>query len=178
MTVTEIFDLVLKTQAIGILLGFTLSAGKDYVNALSKARKQKRALLNELKSLKQQVTDKLDILDQMQEALKNSSLLSGISVRFSCRVYQSVIGDVLHVLTDKERNCLHVIYEYARVVDESMESFESAVKQEIAAAIVDEPKDALLGRLKDLKRTLGVMVELLDGYLAGNPADVFHLYDS
>src|SRR5437867_2578526 len=100
----------------GVDLGFILAAGYQEYKDWRHRQKVRKQLLQELRANLSMLPEKRRTLEAMLESLKNTQLLSGESVRFCSDIYGSLYPSVCEHFSIEERNSLHVIHEYLRVV--------------------------------------------------------------
>ncbi|MFV9646126.1 MAG: hypothetical protein ACNYWU_09915 [Desulfobacterales bacterium] len=158
---------------IGVFIGFILGEGARYIRYRIRISKLKRIIHDELKSLKNQIPLKEDIVQQIIAALKNQKVLSGQSVGSINIGYKKHISELNEHLSKLQRNCLHVIYENLRVADDFLDNFKKNIIETIKEKIVEEPFEAYTGYLEDIQRSYKVVSELIDSYLNKEVIDVF-----
>lgn len=77
-------------------------------------------------------------------------------------------------LSVKERNSLHLIYEYFRVVDSLMETYTREITEVLDTDEIDFRIQVAKTMMSDLIKRLTVTEDLKD-HLKGEPKDVFHV---
>ena len=160
---------------IGVVLGFGLSEFSQYVKYRGRIRRLRVVVTEELKSIRQQISQKTEILDQAITKLKQKRIRPTLSVHALTIGYRSVLGELYGHLGDLDRNCLHVIYEYLRVGDETMDRFETDIVRALKEKIIDDPYEMYAGRLGEVLSAYQQAEKLIDSYLEGKPIDVFHV---
>lgn len=163
---------------IGIFIGFFLGEGNRLVQENFRIRKLKKVLGAELRSVKVQIKDKEDILLQAIQACKTEQILPMISVRTVRTGYDAYLGDLYTAYSERERNCLHVIYERLRISDELMDSFHKDFQESLRAGVVKRPWDVAASQLDELLHSYDVIDGLIQSFLDGDPEDVFARPDS
>ena len=157
----------------GVVLGFFLGEGSRLIRDKLRINRHKELVRKELAAIKTQLVPKKDILQKAISKLKNNQILPTLSVHFITHGYDNTIKELYSHLTRKERQCLHVIYENLRVADLTMDRFESEIMVAIEKGVMDDPYEAFRDRFDDILNTLVDAESLIDGYLKGDPPDVF-----
>jgi len=91
---------------LGVTLGFFLNIVCDKYKLVKSHKNKKEAIMDELSTNLGIIPQKIDILKQMQDALRKSSILPGDNVSFSSPVYNNYIGDITYKLSKSERENL------------------------------------------------------------------------
>ena len=159
----------------GVVLGFVLSEFSQYIRYQHRIGRLKTIVAEELKSIRCQIDQKLDILSQAQECLGKKRILPTRSVRTLTTGYASALHELYGHLSDQERNCLHVIHEYLRISDDTMDRFETDILTAIKEKIFADPYSAYADHFSDLQINYENAKKLIDSYLEGIPIDVFHV---
>ena len=157
----------------GVLLGFLLGEGSRYARYRWEIWRNKRIIKTELQTILSQLPQKQDILRQALGKLKEKRFMSTLSVRAVTTGYHAVLDDLYPHLSLVERNCLHVVYERLRVMDEQMDGLEQTFISSVKDKIIGDPWSAYGGRLEELLESCAVIDDLARGYIAGSPVDVF-----
>jgi len=158
----------------GTVLGFILGEGNRILTRRRRIKGLKKLIVAELLAIRFQIPQKQDIVRQMDAALDQQQMLGGVSVRIANTGYRQHITELYEHLSPKQRNCLHVIHERLRVVDQFMEEFEERFEPAAQTKIVDNPRAAFRGRCTEMIENYETAIKLIDSYLAGDPIDVFH----
>ncbi len=160
---------------VGVLLGFGLGAGYEEFKERRNRKRYRAAIAAELKSNLHTIPQKLDTIQNMLAALKRGELLPGPAVRFSRTSYDEHFPALAAHLTDRERNSLHLIYEYFRVTDHILDTFGSDVAQALGTDQAEARAALATAMLSDLPNLLSLTEMLLQEHIAGKPRDVYHL---
>ena len=158
---------------IGVLLGFFLGEGYRLMLERYNIRKMKEVLQSELRSIKAQIKSKEDILLQAIQKFQTRHVLPTISVRTVRTGYDAYLGSLYLTYSERERNCLHVIYERLRISDEIMDSFDKDFQESLKSGLVEQPWDVAVSQLEELLRAYDVIDRLIQSFLDGTPEDVF-----
>jgi len=138
-------------------------------------RKIRKQLLQELRANLSMLPEKRRNLEAMLDALKQTKLLSGESVRFCSIIYGSLYPSVCEHFSIKERNSLHVIYEYLRVVDSTMSKYCDHVMENLDSHNLQIFVRMYLIQFGDLLKALSDVEDLIKHHLSGTPTDVLKL---
>jgi hypothetical protein len=160
---------------IGVALGFFLGVGYKEYRDWRERSKQKEALRNELRTNLHMVPQKRQTIEDIIAALNSGHLLFGDSVRFIDTFYTSYFSSVAPYLSVKERNSLHLIYEYFRVVDSLMETYVREITEVLDTDEIDFRIQVAKTMMSDLIKRLAVTEDLIKEHLKGEPKDVFHV---
>ncbi|HDL01749.1 MAG TPA: hypothetical protein ENH23_05910 [candidate division Zixibacteria bacterium] len=125
----KLIELLIGSQSfwaiVGVILGVALGEGIRWVRHCQRICTLKKIVCEELRSIKNQLIQKKDIINQAIDHLQKKALMSTMSVRLLGRGYQENIGELYIHLSDLERNCLHVIFERLRIADDLLDSLEN-----------------------------------------------------
>ena len=158
---------------VGVLLGFFLGEGYRLMLESYNIRKMKEVLQTELLSINAQIKSKEDILLQAIQSFQAGRVLPTISVRTVRTGYDAFIGTLYLIYSERERNCLHVIYERLRISDEIMDSFDKNFKESLKSGLIEQPWGVAVGQLEELLQSYDVIDGLIQSFLDGIPKDVF-----
>jgi len=160
---------------MGVIVGLVGGEGLRWVRYRVRLCRLRRAMTHELQSIRGQIPQKLDIVKDMRESLKDGKILSGDSVPVIDASWRQHGAELYLHLSAIQHNCLHVIYESMRHADRHMSSFESDYRHAVVEKVVTDPRGAFIGRLGELEQRLKLVSTLIDEYLSGKPRDVFYL---
>lgn len=160
---------------VGVFLGFILSEGKRWLDARSLKKTLRAALLQELGSIVRMTPSKLDILEQAENAFGMARVMPTKSTRFPRETYGRVLINAPEILTTQERDCLHIIYERLRVIDDSMDTMEERFNSITATHSIGQALPALVNSIHDMKEALYQTVELAKSVIEGNAVDVYQV---
>lgn len=167
------------TEAIwslfGVVLGFVLAEGAQWFK-LHRLRDQlRKSLLSELQSITRMVPSKVDVLNQAESHFKAERVMPTQSTRFPRDVYSRIIIETPEILKEWERDCLHIIHERLRVVDNSMDSMEERFVS-INSSYSHEQAIAAVGcSIDDLREALSQTSRLAQSVISGECVDVYAL---
>lgn len=163
---------------LGVFVGFTLSEGWSSYKARRTAKSLRRELDQELRAILRMLPFKKSTLEQAQESLSSNQFLSTFSTHFPRVVYDQLILTCSDELNTKERDCLHILYEHLRSLDDHMDDLESryvAIKQSNSE---NSALQMASGTLRDLMVNIGTCEKLTTSVLQKNPIAVFGDTDS
>ena len=158
---------------VGVFVGFLLAEVARFLRYRCRIHKLRSILREELKNIPAQIEQKKDIIRQAIDQLKNRSVLPTSSVRVLQTGYIENISELYTHLSERERNCLHVIYERIRIADDLLDNFESKFLTIVQEGIITDPYQFYFARFSDTLKSYDIVQELIKSYLAGNPEDVF-----
>ena len=161
------------SNLIFLLLGFFLNLACQIVAQWRRNRRIRTASKSELKALQFQLRDKSDIISKILRELEQGKLLPANSVRGMDLVYRNYIIELQLKLTPVERNCLHYIYEWVRILDFELEQFESSYAVHSESKGHDAATKYHAARLRDLRNLCDRAGDLIEKYLLGAPPKVF-----
>lgn len=163
---------------VGIVAGFL-------INTIWKAYKEKRKrkenlnqIIEELKSNFHEIHQKKDHIKKIINYLNQNKILPGQSVDFITTFYKSYLKELYPYLNGKERNSLHVIYQYFDLTDKIMKNFEHDILNFLSLKIMNSPREVYLvftRRFEELLTILEKTQELITKHLEGDPVDVFYI---
>ncbi|NOS67471.1 MAG: hypothetical protein HOO67_03870 [Candidatus Peribacteraceae bacterium] len=161
--------------AIGVILGFGLSEGSRYIRSKLRIRNLKRAMVEELKSIKYQILQKKETVRQIISALQQSKIQSGITIRTFDLAYKKYLPELYEHLSLKERNCIHTIYEHLLLNDELLANYEKELGDDLLRKVTKDPMGKHLSHLKDMLISYEQVEKWIESYIKGDPADVLHV---
>jgi hypothetical protein len=159
---------------VGVCLGFILGEGSRFARHRYDIRKKRRLLLEELKSIRGEIEQKIDLVSQIRKALAQGRFLPGMSVPIVSVAYNSVIRDLYPYLNNPARSCLHTIYERLFLGDEFLRDFERLFMEAQKEKIFEDAFNAFDTRMMNLEDSYHITAKLIDSYLSGHPIDVFN----
>lgn len=160
---------------IGVIIGFLLSLLGSHYKDHKRLKAIHLALNNELKSIQSQIPQKIDIINQICSNLDKGNFLSGVSVKFIRNIYLSYISELTIYLTEKERNCLHVIYEKSINADNILHNFEDRLREDYNNKMFSNPFKVHKIILEDIRKNLETVNVLISSFLEKKPTDVFYI---
>lgn len=164
----------LASVVLGVVLGFGLSVGYQECKERRERKKLKGALIEELRANLQMLPQKRDNVQQIIAHLKKDRLLPGRSVRFLTVFYDAHFPSLFPDLSVKERNSLHLLYEYFRAVDWLMQTYTDRIVETMGTEKIHDYVQLYLAMMGDIQQLLGLTEKLAAKHLEGKPEDVFH----
>ena len=163
---------------LGVVLGFCLSQGTDWVTGFKRRRKVRFAIESELRSLYNQIPQYIEIINHCISALKTSRVLPGECLPPKNNIYVALTSELPAILNIKDLNILHVIYSTVSLAHDFLCSSETRLKSDIREGIVDRPYDTYVHKFGDLVKALERTKYLINSFLKGSPIDVFSIDES
>jgi hypothetical protein len=157
---------------IGVILGFCLSAGYEEWKTWRNRKEMKTGLLEELRANLYMIPQKRDILQKIISQLSEGRLLPGASVRFLQVFYETHLPSIFHHLDIQERNSLHVLYEYFRIIDWLLETYADRIVEAMGTEKVNDCIRLYSAMMSDALDTLNLAEKLIKKHLDGKPEDV------
>lgn len=133
------------------------------------------ALKQELRANVYMLQQKRDIIEKTIRNLGADEFLPGLHTRFLTDVYDAHYGSITPHLTEKERASLHLLYEYFRRIDLTLESFTNDFIVSLGTERVHIYMELYKGMLADMVKLIDLATELGKSHLAGTPKDVLHM---
>lgn len=162
---------------IGVFVGFLLSEVAHWLKQRAERRERRAALISELRSIIRMIPSKLDILAQAQKCFTNARLMLTASTHFPKQAYSRLISTAPELLKADARDCLHVLHENLRIIDESMDGLEDRFNAIAEAHSIGQAVEAATGAIRDLEQALHVCKSLAQSVLDGAPVNVYQLQD-
>jgi hypothetical protein len=158
----------------GVLLGFALGAGWEYLRERKKRSRAKSFIRKELEANRTMIPQRIDLLTKMRQECTQARLLSGKGVGFMTAAFEQGMPVAYESFSILERDNLHFLYTYFNRTDEFMDTFiEDLTRMLETKGIKDPFRDyaKIIGDVIDnLKRT----EELISRFLEGSPVDVLY----
>ena len=159
---------------LGVIVGFILNEVSKLVKDKRLSKKLREALEDELNSNHFQLDQKIDIANQMKNALKKGNFLPGTSVPFASSVYDHHFPAILKDLSPIQRDNIRHIYSNLRVLDEINFSMEKSYKEDILESALADTNAAYIGKIDDVLNNYRVLKDLITSYLDGSPKDIYY----
>jgi len=158
---------------MGVVLGFALSIIYTNLKEYRKRRRLIKALKNELLINLDVTFKKEDILNQIIKCLPSKKILTGRSVKCCTVIYDTYISELSPYLKSVQRVYLHVIYSRLKNIDNYMDEFEDAIKNDIKEKIMKDVYKVYEIRLGELKISYQYIRELINEYISKKYRDNF-----
>lgn len=159
----------------GVALGFLLSEASQTVRAWHQRRRAARQLRAELESLAAQISQKRDVVAQAIGHLRSHRFIPTLSIPAVAMGYREFFPQLVAHLTPVERNCVHNIYERVLLADRVLDAFERNFLDALREGLIDDPYSAHADRFSEIDGAYLVAQDLIAGYLAGKPEDVYQV---
>jgi hypothetical protein len=159
----------------GVVIGYALNEISRVIRDAFKRKNIKNVIVEELISIKYQIDQKIDILNQAISALKNGDYLATESVPIITIGYETNINNIYSELNVRERNCLHVIYSRLKIAEDIMRKFEVDFLTNVTNKTIKNPFAMSIDRMEELIESYNVVKELIDSYQNDKPIDVFNI---
>lgn len=159
---------------VGVIAGFVLKELSDFLKEKLRARKYRIALDDELNTNLHQLSQKIDIANQMKTALSNDRFLGGLSVPFASSVYDHYFPYILKDMKSLQKDNVRHIYSTLKVIDGFMFDIEESFKNDSKGEAMADIKAAYIGKIDDVLQTYKIIQGLIIKYLAGTPVDIYY----
>ncbi len=160
---------------VGVALGFVLSSGYQECKERRERRRLHKELLNELRANLYLIPLKKDIIQKMITALNASNILPGDGVGFCMELFSNHYGEICQYMSIKERNSIHVIYDYLKTIDTTMGKCADDLMENVETPALRHYMSMYRAKLPDLLTSLDTAKDMIDLHLAGKPDDVFNM---
>lgn len=167
----------------GVVVGFGLGEGSRWVRGKLRIDRLRRMFREELKAMKQQIPEKKEMLLDAISALRGREAVPEIlAVPVIDVGYSNHFPEVYEHLSYRQRNCIHVIHHHLKIADRIMKSFKDEFMEVLernkrGASVLFDPWKTHIRRLESILTNYDNVERWIDGYLAGNPPDVFPQVD-
>ena len=162
----------------GIVIGFLLSEISSAYKK-NKERKDSRAsLVDEVRFNHEQTKNKIDILNQVINALENKSFLSTKCAKYSTTEFENLYHIVLPKLSILEKDNLRHLNSFYLTIDKLLDGFDESFKNdidntEVRQNTLESVYEAGIIQLDNIRESLKVSLNLSSNYLNGNPLPIF-----
>lgn len=157
----------------GVILGFVLGEASHITRRWFAMWCAKRNLAKELQTLLGVIPQKRHIIQQARDALRDKGILPTSGVPASRLGYDVYFVAALPLLSRVSRACLHNMYERMIWNDRFLDGFKDEIVTAIRDGIIDDPYAEYAGRLEEVDASYSFAAELIRGYLAGDPEDIY-----
>jgi hypothetical protein len=162
----------------GVVVGFLLSELSNAYKKSKERKDSKEAIFDEVRFNQEQTKNKIDILKQSIEALKQKRFLSIKCVKYSTTEYDNLYHIALPKLSLDQRDNLRHLHGFFIAIDKLLDSFEESFKSDIDNAsnrdnTLESVYDAAITQLSEIKQSLSENMELSVHLLEGNPLQIF-----
>ncbi len=163
---------------IGIFFGFLINTLWQTFKEKRKRKEKLNQIKEELESNFHEIHQKKNHIKKIISYLQQNKILPGYSVDFITTFYKSYLNELYPYLDGKERNSLHVIYQYFDVTDQMMNTFENDILNFLSLKIMNSPNEVyqvFAQRYAETITMLDKTQDLIAKHLEGNPVDVFYI---
>jgi len=158
---------------LGVVLGFALAEGTQWLKRHRLRKRLREALVAELQSINRMVPSKVDVLNQAESYFKEARVMPTQVTHFPRDIYSRVIVEAPEILENWERDCLHIIYERLRVIDVSMDSMKERFISMSSSYSSEQAISDAVGCIGDLKEALSQTSGLAQSVITGKCFDVY-----
>ena len=158
----------------GVIVGFVLNEMSKFFKDKSLSKKLKEALEDEMNANFYQLDQKIDIANQMKNALNQNSFLPGISVPFASSVFDHHFPSILKDLSPIQRDNIRHIYSNLRLLDKIIISLEKSYKEDFQEGALADTNAAYIGKIDDVLNNYKALKDLITSYLDGSPNNIYY----
>jgi len=163
---------------IGIIIGFILNKIWITWKERQKRKKNLKQIIIELEANYYTIHQKKDHCKKIISNISLGKILPGLSVKFITTYYDNYLKDIYPYLNKLERNSLHVIYQYLKIIDSMLDNFERDIIYYLSSGLFKEEKDVFSIfklRMTECLKQLSKTEQLIKKHLEGNPIDVLYI---
>lgn len=157
---------------LGVLIGFLLSIGWDYLKSYKEYNKKRKAIIDELNTNIGLIPQKVNVIEQIKKSLSEELVLPGNSVSFSSHIYHNYIGDITSGLSKIERENFHVIYQRLKIVDLFLDEFFEKYKQDKESSAFRSLNEDYKNTCDDIIESCLVSQHLIECLIDGKPKKI------
>ncbi len=168
------WKIALLSVLLGVIVGFVLNEVSQLIKKRLLTKQLKKALVDELESNLYQLDQKIDIANQMINAINQGKFLPGISVAFASSVYFHHFPSILTDFNSIQRDNIRHIYSSLIVLDEITSSLEKSYKEDIQTSVLADITTAYSHKVEDIIYSYNILKILITSYLKGNPVDIYY----
>jgi len=163
----------------GVLVGFLLSEISSVYKKHKQIKDSKASLFDEVRFNHQQTINKIEILDQAINALKQQRFLSTKCAKYSTTEFGNLYHIALPKLTVIERDNLRHLNSFYLTIDKILDEFDNSFKNDIDSVHIrqntlESVYKAAATQLEDIKNSLSTSLKISSNLLKGNPLPIFN----
>lgn len=160
---------------LGVFVGFALTEVTAWFKARKTAHSLRRALDGELASIARMIPLKEKTLQKAISQLAAGQFLNTASTYFPRGVYDQLLLEAYDTISNNERDCLHILFEHLRVLDQQMNDLERRFLSIKDSNSTNTAVQMAGGTLQDLVANLSTCQRLISSIQQKNP---FTVYDT
>jgi hypothetical protein len=162
----------------GVVVGFLLSEGSSAYKKRKEREDSKDALFDEVRFNHEQTINKIDILNQAIDALKQERFLSIKCANYSTTEFESLYHVALPKLNQLEKDNLRHLNSFYITIDKLLDGFDESFKNDLDNAsnrqnTLESVYGAAIIQLDNIKQSLSRSLELSSRLLESNPLEIF-----
>ena len=163
---------------LGIVIGFCLAEFSAIIKKYNERKDCKNALIDEVRFNHEQTKNKISILDQTINALKQGKFLSTQCATYSTIEFDNLYPIAIPVLCPLEKDNFRHLNSFYKKIDSILDIFDQEFKSdidnsEIRQNTLDSIYESGVVQLEDIRNSLALNLKLTDGLLNGSPKPIF-----
>lgn len=163
----------------GIVVGYFLAELSFIIKKCREQKECRNALIDEIRFNHEQTKNKISILEQSIEALKQEKFLSTQCTSYSTIEFDNLYHIALPMLKSLEKDNLRHFNCFYKKIDYILESFDHEFKNDIDNCknrqnTMESVYDSAIVRLDDIRKSLISSLVLTDAFLKGSPKPIFN----
>jgi len=175
---TEIVDHKGTWTILGVIIGFSLAELTAIIKKRVERNDCKNALLDEVRFNQEQTKNKISILDQAIKTFKQKKFLSTQCAKYSTIEFDNLYHIAIPVLRPLEKDNFRHLNSFYKKIDSILGAFDQEFKSDIDNCktrqnTTDSIYDSAVAKLKDIRDSLALNLDLTGGLLSGCPKPIF-----
>lgn len=163
---------------IGIVIGFLLAESSAIIKKYKEQKECKNALIDEIRFNQELTVNKISILHQAIDALKQRQFLSTQCVSYSTIEFDNLYHKALTKLNPLEKDNLRHFNNFFKKIDFILSTFDQEFKNDIDNCEtrnmpMESIYDSAIIRLEEIKNSLKTNLNLTKALLQGSPKPIF-----
>jgi len=168
---------------VGVVVGFLLSEISSVYKKHKERKDARTSILDEVRFNHHQTINKIEILDQAINALKQQRFLSTKCAKYSTTEFENLYHIALPKLSILERDNLRHLNSFYLTIDKILDEFDDSFKNDIDSVHIrqntlESVYKAAATQLEDIRNSLYASLKISSKLLEGNPLPIFNNKDA
>jgi len=159
---------------LGVTVGFVFAEGSRFLRDSLRRRKLRRNLRDELQANLYLIAQKKDLVRKVIDGLRREQIRPAVGVPICSMIYDNHMPQIAALLSPKERDNIHIIYEQLKGYDVFLDKFRYEIMESINLKIMAQPYDYYANPFTEINGKYDVTAALIQFFLNNKPKDVLY----
>jgi hypothetical protein len=178
---TQNYEILNKSEfwaIIGIVIGFLLAEFSALIKKFYEQKECKKALIEEIRFNHNQTEQKIDVLNQSIESLREEKYLKLTCATYSTIEFDNLYHKAIPTLEPLEKDNLRFFNSFYKTIDHILRTFDQEFKCDLDNCDkrnipMKEIYESAITQLEDVRKSLVSSLDLSGALLKGSPKPIF-----